>query len=177
VETLVVLLALLASPAEGEPPKSFKYQVSGLFADRRECAFRDAVAKVPGLELVSLDLAEAEAVFEFDPAKLFPDAKPEQFAERLDNLIRSASNHTLGVKAPRNVPLAKLQKVEIEVEGLDCDACSLGLYWLLAPLEGVELVKADFRAGLAIAWIDPAKTSRSKLVEVLKSREVDVKSP
>ena len=177
---LLALTLAATGPAtadDGGAPQQFKYQITGLFADRRERAFRDAVAKVPGITLVSLDLAEAEAVLEYDPAKLFPDAHPAQYAERLDNLIRNASNHTLGVRPPRTLPREKRRKVEIGVAGLDCDACSLALYELLYRLEGVELVKADFRAGRVTAWIDPTKTDRSALVEALRRREVDVRSP
>jgi len=108
------------------------------------------------------------------PARLFPDAKPGRFAERLDNLLRSASDHTLGIKPPRTLPREKLRKVEIGVAGLDC---GLALYEILYRLEGVELVKASFREGRVIAWIDPTKTDRSRLVDALKRGEVSVGSP
>jgi copper chaperone CopZ len=175
--TLATACAAIAVEVEGESPRPFKHRITGLFADSREPALRDALAQIPGIELVSLDLEEAEAVLEYDPAKLFPGAKPDQVTGRLDELLRSVSNHTLGVKPPRTLPLAKLQKVEIGVTGLDCEACSLALYEILDRLEGVELVKASFREGRVIAWIDATKTDRPKLVAALKRRHVVVRSP
>lgn len=173
----ILLASTVASAGDDGSPGRFKHAITGLFAETRVPALKDALAKVPGVRLVSLDVDEAEAVLEYDPKKLFPDIKPEQYAQRLDNLLRAASNHTLGVRPPRTLPLEKLQKVEIAVAGLDCEACSLALYEILARVEGVELVKASFREGRAVAWIDPKKADRSKLVEALRRQEVDVRSP
>lgn len=175
---LAILLALtLANAGENSSPGRFRHAITGLFAETRVPALKDALAKLPGVRLVSLDVAEAEAVLEYDPKTLFPDIKPDQYAERLNNLLRAASNHTLGVRPLRTLPREKLQKVEIAVAGLDCEACSLALYEILVRVEGVELVKASFREGRAIAWIDPKRTDRSKLVAALRRREVDVRSP
>src|SRR5437868_5830341 len=101
-----------------------KHQVTGLFMKEREQDLREAVEKIPEVKLVSIDFQNAEATFEYDPAKAFPGAKPEQVVQRLDNLLKSASNHTFGVKPLRSMPLEQLRLVEIPVAGLDCKACS-----------------------------------------------------
>jgi hypothetical protein len=44
-------------------------------------------------------------------------------------------------------------------------------------IEGVEQATANFRDGLAIAWIDPNKTNQSTLEDALKKRGVQLKSP
>ncbi len=182
-KSIVVGLALVAVitraglAGDGGTAGPFKHQVTGLFADSREPALREAIARIPGVKLVGLDRDEAVVTLDYDPARLFPDARPEDRLERLDNLLRSASNHTFGIKPMRTLPREKLRKVEIAVAGLDCEACSLALYEILSKVEGVELVKASFREGRVIAWIDPARTDRAKLVEALRRREVDVRSP
>jgi copper chaperone CopZ len=179
VAVLALMLGMVRAGNGGEDGKGgqFKHQVSGLFADGREPALREAIGRIPGVKLVELDRDEAVATLEYDPARLFPGARPEEIVERLDNLLRSASNHTLGFKPMRTKPRDQLKKVELAVAGLDCEACSLALYEILSRVEGVELVKASFHEGRAIAWIDPDRTDRARLVEALRRREVDVRSP
>src|SRR4051812_2812330 len=115
--TLLILWALALTPArapanEGGPPGPFRHRITGLFSPGRERALREAIAKIPGITLVRLDFEVAEATLAYDPAALFPDAKPEQVVERLDQLLLSASGHTLGVKPLRNVPRERLARIE-----------------------------------------------------------------
>jgi copper chaperone CopZ len=158
-------------------PRTIKHQITGLFMKEREQDLREAVAKIPQVKLVSIDFENAEATFVYDPAKVFPGAKPEQIVQRFDNLLKSASYHTFGVKPLRSVPLKKLRLIEILVAGLDCKACSLAAYEAVYRLEGVERATASFREGRVTAWIDPEKTDRAKLEAALKKHGVEVKSP
>jgi cation transport ATPase len=154
-----------------------KHQVTGLFMTEREQDLREAFEKIPQIKLVSIDFKNAEATFEYDPAKAFPGAKPAQVIERFDNLLKSASNHTFGIKPLRTTPLEKLRLIEIPVAGLDCKACTLVAYEAVYQLEGVERATASFRDGRVTALIDPAKTDRAMLEAALKKRGVQVKSP
>ncbi len=158
-------------------PRSFKHQITGLFMKGREQDLREAVAKIPHIQLVNIDFENAEATFIYDPAKAFPGTKTEQIVERFNNLLKSASHHTFGVKPLRSVPLEKLRLIEIPVAGLDCKACSLAAYEAIYRLEGVERATASFREGRVTALIDPAKTDRAKLEAALKKRGVQLKSP
>ena len=87
-----------------------KHQITGLFSPEREKDLRDVFAKLPQFKLVSIDFPNAEAILEYDPAKVFPGAKPEQIVERLDNELRNATRHTFGVKPLRTIPKDKLQR-------------------------------------------------------------------
>jgi cation transport ATPase len=58
--------------------------------------------------------------------------------------------------------------------GLDCPACSLAAYEILKHTEGVEQATANFHEGRAVAWIDPARTDRAKVIESLKQRQVTI---
>ena len=174
----ILCLPLLASAgAGGDAPRPFRHQVTGLFAPGRERALREAFGQIPGITLVAVDFDEAEVTLVYDPAKAFPNESPEQVVQGLDNRLRSASNHTFGIKPRRTVPREKLARVEIAVAGLDCEACSLAAYELLARLEGVEIATASFRDGRVTAWIDPGKTDRARLEAALRQHEVVLAEP
>jgi len=171
---MILCFLILCTDARAD---TIKYQVTGLFMKDREQDLREAVAKIPQVKLVSIDFKNAEAAFEYDSAKVFPGAKPEQVIQRFDNLLRTASNHTFGIKPLRSVPMEKLRLIEIPVAGLDCKACSLAAYEAVAKLDGVERATASFREGRVTALVDPEKTDRAKLETALKKLGVQVKSP
>jgi copper chaperone CopZ len=164
--------AAMAEDAPPAGPQNVVHRVAGLFSPDREADLRKALEKVEGVRLVSVEFDYAEATFEYDAARLFPGAKPEQVVERLNEWLRNASNHTLGVKARCTVPRDKLTRVEIPIAGLDCKACCLAAYEILARQDGVEQATASFKDRKATALIDPAKTDRAKLEAALREREV-----
>ncbi|MGY8800343.1 MAG: heavy-metal-associated domain-containing protein, partial [Longimicrobiales bacterium] len=124
-----------------------------------------------------VDYENSEAVIEYEPGKLWPNEKPENFPERLDNHLRSPSRGTFGAKPLRTTPLKKLELIEIPVVGLDCKGCSYAAYLLVFKLPGVERATSSFKAGKVTALIDPKQTDRKKLEEALRKGGVDVLSP
>ena len=72
------------------------------------------------------------------------------------------------------MPKDKLQEVVIPVAGLDCKACCLAAYEIVAQVEGVMQATATFKDGKVTAKFDPSKTDRAKLEEALRKRGVDV---
>ena len=152
---------------------SVKLQVTGLFMSDRVEDFRKLMQQFPEARLKSVDFKTAEATFNFaNDSELFRNAKPEQIVERLHNRIRQLSGYTLGVKALSTIPREKLNLIEIPIKGLDCKACSLAVYDIVARVEGVEQATASFRDSLATAWIDPSKTNRATVEAALKQRGV-----
>src|SRR5947209_15107572 len=107
---MVLFCMILCGPVSAE---TVKHQVTGLFMKEREQDLREAVEKIPQVKLVRVDFANAEATFEYDPAKAFPGAKPEQIVERFDQVLRKASGHTFGIKPLRTAPLDRLRLIEI----------------------------------------------------------------
>jgi copper chaperone CopZ len=154
-----------------------EYQITGLFMPDREKDFREVLATIQHVSLVEIDYKNAEAIFEFIPNKAFPGAKPDQITQEFDNLLKTASHHTFGLKSVRTGPTEKLRWIEIAVVGLDCKACSLAAYEAVYQLEGVEQATASFKYGLVKALIDPEKTNRKKLEEALKKKGVQLKMP
>jgi cation transport ATPase len=171
------LLASTLTLAEDKPsaPQEVKHQVTGLFCPERVEDLHKAAKQLVDIELVKVDYATAEAIFRYDPAKVFPNAKPEQIVEQFNNQMRNASRHTFGITPLCAIPRDKLQFVEIPVVGLDCKACSLGAYEIVYKLDGVEQATASFKTGLVTAWIDPSKTNRKTLEETLVQRNVTLK--
>jgi len=153
-----------------------KHQITGLFCPEREQDLREVCdKKLARFKLVKIDYASAEATFDYDPAKEFPGANPEQIVERFDNELRSASRHTFGAKPLRTLPKEKLKLVEFDIVGLDCKACSLGAYEIIFRLKGVEQATAYFKTGKATALIDPEKIDRAEIEKALKERGVTLK--
>ncbi|HEU0068923.1 MAG TPA: hypothetical protein VFQ26_06630, partial [Nitrospiraceae bacterium] len=124
VTTLFILAGLASSSvlADDTPSeaKLVKHQITGLFCPEREQDFKDLCQqKLARFKLQSIDYANAEATFDYDPAREFPGANPEQVIERFDNEVRHASRHTFGIKPLRTTPKEQLQPVEFSIVGLD----------------------------------------------------------
>ena len=168
-----MILSTLTSPAcIAEEPKTIKHQITGLFSPDREKDLRNVFATLPEIKLGQIDYAKAEAEFVYDPAKVFPNAKPEQLVEQFDNILRNASRSTFGAKPLCTTPDDELKFVEIPVLGLDCKACCLAAYESIYKIEGVERATASFKDGLVTAWIHPDKTNVTALEEELRKKGV-----
>ncbi len=183
IRLLLVGLMVVISPglvsADDKPaePKLIKHQITGLFCPEREQDFKVLCEqKLAKFKLVSIDYANAEATFDYDPAKEFPGAKPEQVIERFDNEVRNVSRHTFGVKPLRTIPKEKLKLIELPIVGLDCKACSLAVYEIIFRLKGVEQATASFKSSKATALVDPEKIDQTEIEMALKQRGVTLKS-
>jgi copper chaperone CopZ len=179
--TVALLTALTRGiPADDKPPAApqpHQHQITGLFCPEREQDLKDLFEKkLPQLRLANIDYANAEATIEYDPAKEFPGANPEQVIERLNNQLRDASRSTFGVKSLRTTPKEKLKLVEIPIVGLDCKACSLAVYEMIYRLDGVEMATASFKDRKATALIDPTKIDQAQIETELKNRGVALQS-
>lgn len=157
--------------------ETIRVQLTGLFIPERVMDLERHLKEFPEVRLrdVSFDSAVAEFDFASD-SDLFRGANPDQIIERINNRIRQLSNHTLGAKPLGTLTRDALKKITIHIVGLDCKACSFGVYEVLSRIDGVEQATASFRSGIAIAWIDPAKTDRAKIEEVLKKRGITLES-
>lgn len=177
---VIVLAGLISGSVNGDETAGtatvVKHQITGMFSPEREDDLRAVFTKFPEFKLVSIDFTNAEVSLEYDPAKVFPGANPDQVIERLNNLVRSASNHTFGVKSLRTIEKDKLKLVEIPIVGLDCKACSLAVYEIISRLKGVEYATASFKEQKATALIDPAVIDRVEIEMTLKQRGVQIKT-
>lgn len=166
--------AFVLATVAAEPPTT-TVRITGLFAPDREKDLRELFAKWPEFQIVRIDFEFAEVELRFDAEKVFPKTKPAERLAKLDDKVRDASIGTFGVKPLSSVPRDKLTQIEIAVVGQDCKACCLGVYEVIAKIDGVEQATASFKDGRITARIDPAKTDKSKLTAALKARGVALK--
>jgi hypothetical protein len=165
-------------PAMIDGSSTITLRVTGLFDAARGDEFEQTLLKIPEVKLMRLDRELAVATLAYDPnCDLLKNAKPEQIIERINNRLRDATRHTMGVKAVSELSRDKLERIEIRIRGLDCQACCLAAYESLAQVEGVEQATASFREGVAVAWIDPAKANRMALEKALERRGVTFAQP
>ena len=174
MKSLLILLFVITTALADEA--SFTHRVTGLFSPNREADLRAVIEKVPGVKLVSVDFAHAEAVFSYDPAIAFKDTKPEQIVERFNDLLRNATRSTFGIAKLDPTSKDKLTRVEIPVAGMDCKACCLAAYEIIYQIDGVTAATASFKDGLITALIDPSRTNREALETALKARNVTLKA-
>ncbi|HEX3150136.1 MAG TPA: heavy metal-associated domain-containing protein [Gemmataceae bacterium] len=175
-------LCLFAFPIAAEDKKDIKpekitYRVLGLFSPDREKDLREAFKEITDITLVAADFEGGEITVEFAPAKQFPGQKPERVAELVNDKVRQATHHTFGVKPRSTVARDKLQQVVIPVAGLDCKACCLAAYEIVAGVDGVMQATASFKEGKVTAKIDPSKTDKAKLEDALQKRGVQITMP
>lgn len=178
--TLCLLIAPIALVADDKPNERppVKHRVTGLFSPDREADLKKVFSeKLPEVKLVSIDFKNSEATFVYDADLLFNKPKPEQIIERFDNLLRTHTLGTFGIRAVCATPKEKLMFVEIGVVGLDCKGCGLAVYETIYRIDGVEQATASFKEGLVTAWIDPKKTDRAALEDALKKRGVQLSTP
>lgn len=153
------------------------YQVTGLFNAARERDLKEVFSRISEVRLVRVDVAQAEATLALDAAQAFPGAKPEQVIERIDQLVRGASRYTFGIKARRELPLDKLQRIEIAVVGLDCRACELAVYEMVYRLPGVEMATASFPERRLVVYVRPGESDRASIEKLLRERGVELLMP
>jgi cation transport ATPase len=165
----LLFLSVAANAAE----QSVQYSVRGLFQPDRKGVLINAAKALENCRLVRVDYETARATFAYDDeAKGFKKAKPEQILQQIDNQIRKMTNYTFTLVPLGALPEAELKRIDFTIEGLDCRGCSYGAYNTVATLEGVERATANFHDGKLVVFIDPAKTSREALAEVLKKKEI-----
>jgi copper chaperone CopZ len=178
----LLLFVSVANAAE----ERLALRVSGLFQpDRKDDLLRQAGTlefkngeEKSEIKLVEVDYENATATFVYDSeAKVFKNVKPEEMRNRIDNLLRGATNGCFTVLPPSTLPREKWREEKIEVGGIDCKACSFGVYLCVYNLPGVQQAQASFKSGLVMAWIDPDKTNRANLIEALRKRDIKVKDP
>lgn len=177
--TLLLVGCAMASAALAEEHTA-TYRIAGLCFPEREGDFRDRFQQIAHARLVSLDYEKAECTVTCDPAQLISN-RPSKSPPTADEILAYLSERMSGMsrgffKLKPVCPLAKdkLERVEIAIELLDCKACRLGAYWVIAGIDGVEQAVVSPETSRITAWIDASKTNRAALVGALKKAQVDV---
>ena len=174
----MILFVFAATAANAAEPQPVTHRVTGLFSSDRQDDLREVIKNhLPEVTLVSIDDKTSEATFIYDADKLFNHPKPEQIVERFDNLLRTHSQGTFGIRPVCAIPRDKLKWIEIPVVGLDCKGCCLGAYEAIYKIEGVEQATASFKDGLVTALTNPELVDRAALEDALKKKGVTLMTP
>ncbi len=156
--------------------RSLRVQVMGLFIPEQQAAFRSQMEQVEQATLEAVDYDSAEATIQVaNDGDLFRGISDEQAVQRLNERIQHLSRGLFGIRPVSSVALKDRRRLDFQITGLDCKACSLAVHDVLIRQEGVMHATASFRDGVAVAWIDPEKTERSLLLEALKKAGVTVR--
>ena len=180
MKSLLVILSLMASAALAEESR---YGIRGLSAPEREPDLREAINRIPGVQLVDLDHDKAEVTLRYDLSALFPNnspknpVKPADIEKSLDEKLRTATQGSFSLKPLCTIPEDELQRLTIKIVIPDWKGCRLGTYNSIAKLDGVELVRLSGDFSEVMAWIDSKKTNRETLIEALKKSRVEFPTP
>lgn len=157
-------------------------RIIGLSDASRAGDFREVIAKVPGLKLISLDGDKATATLEYDAPVLLNNAQPAagdlapgKILSLIDRLVGEACTHTFSVTAPTGIAENKLTRLDLKVGLNDCKGCRYAAYIAIAKLDGVERAGVDSNNRVLTAWIDPAKTSKETLETALTKARVKLR--
>jgi hypothetical protein len=173
VPILLGVLSFAASFARADTLTS-EYRIVGLFSPDRETDLRQVMEDIPELQLVSVDYENARVKLKYDCQTLFPELSSkkipsaEKIEQRIDELLKKASDGTFHLNPAPVVSADKLKKLEIPVGILDCKGCRYGVYLLAMKLPGVEratVVGGDH--AVATVWIDTSKTTPQTVEESL----------
>jgi hypothetical protein len=178
------LQARAADDKAVEPPHPTKFRLSGMFSPEREAALREFAKEITDFTFVNIDYKNAEITLEYELVKLFPTMNPKQFkmltpekiVERLDALVRQATNSTFRIFAASTTPKDKLVVEEITIGVLDCQGCCLAVHDMLAKVDGVERTVIVSKTGQLSVTIDPARTNRAALEDALNKQRVTILS-
>jgi copper chaperone CopZ len=172
MKTLFILISLFTLTAS--PDTQVVTRVTGLFSEERVDYLRACLEDVPELRLGEVKLDTASVTFHGVATNTpFHNANHEQLIQRIDQLLKRASNHTFGAAAASPLEPAKLKQIDIDVRGLDCKACAYGAYRAVYRLDGVIQARVSFKTNQATITVEPDKTNESELRDALKKAGVN----
>jgi len=170
VKTFTLLAFFTAAVCHAGSDKNDKveqaltHKITGLCYPERADELRALLKDNPKIKLVSIDYARAEATFAYIPK--------EHNTGSLGHVLGAKG---FGIKTPSTTPPEKLTTIEIPVAGLDCKGCSLGAYFIINKIAGVEQATVSFKEGRIVALIDPEKTNQADLEAALKKADIVIK--
>jgi hypothetical protein len=176
VPRLVEPTAVAPFKTDREP---VRYRLVGLgHAERRE-ELLDALAQMPEVQLVDLDLNLQELTLAYDMSRLNPQSpdhkpQPDQLRQQLDGILRRVSHGSFSLK-PQLEPeqRSRLKQEAIAVVIPDCRACRATVCNTVAKVDGVEQSAFDDKSNRLIVWLDPAKADLQPLRDALTKAKVE----
>jgi copper chaperone CopZ len=86
-------------------------------------------------------------------------------------------NENTPIPETKEVATASIQKVKLDVQGMVCTGCEIGVETALKKLAGVTGADADFASKSAEVEFDPQQVTVDKLVEAVNKTGFTAKAP
>jgi copper chaperone CopZ len=61
-----------------------------------------------------------------------------------------------------------MEKITLNIEGMHCGSCAVGIQMLTSQMEGVKSAEVSYDGKKGVFEFDPAKTSREKIVKTIE---------
>ena len=61
-----------------------------------------------------------------------------------------------------------MEKIELDVEGMHCGSCAIGIQMLVSQMDGVSSASADYDKKKAWVEFDPAKTNKDAIIKAIE---------
>lgn len=61
-----------------------------------------------------------------------------------------------------------MEKIELNVEGMHCGSCAIGIQMLVSQIDGVVSASADYDKKKAWVEFDPTKTGKDVIIKAIE---------
>lgn len=58
-----------------------------------------------------------------------------------------------------------MEKLDLNIEGMHCGSCAIGIQMLTSGMDGVASSSVDYEGKKGVIEFDPAKVSKEKIIE------------
>ena len=60
-----------------------------------------------------------------------------------------------------------MEKIELNIEGMHCGSCAVGIQMLTSQMDGVSSANVDYEKKKGIFEFDPAKASKDAIIKAI----------
>lgn len=61
-----------------------------------------------------------------------------------------------------------MEKLELNIEGMHCGSCAVGIQMLVSQMDGVKSAEVSYENKKAVFEFDPAKTNKEAIVKAIE---------
>ena len=61
-----------------------------------------------------------------------------------------------------------MEKIELNIEGMHCGSCAVGIQMIVSQMEGVASASSDYDKKKAWVEFDPVKTSKEAIIKAIE---------
>jgi len=61
-----------------------------------------------------------------------------------------------------------MEKLDLQIEGMHCGSCAVGIQMLLSQMEGVKSIEVSYENKRGIVEFDPAKVTKEQMVKAIE---------